>query len=118
MARFRNLDTNGDWQYGSGQNDYVKDAEAVKLDVKTRLQEWLGDCFFNQDAGIDYINRLGNKDQETLLEQDIRTIILQTEGVASLNEFSFSTIDRSFSASYNITTIYSDTFDDFIEQVG
>ena len=116
MGKFRNLDTDSDWTFGKGKNNYVSDNEAVKLDIKTRLQEWINDCFFELEKGIDYANRLGSKNQEELLQQDIKTIIIQTDGVAIINSFSFDVIDRKFSASYNVTTIYSESFDDFIEQ--
>jgi len=113
--KFRNLDSNHDWQFGKGRNNYKENSEAVKLNVKTRLLEWLNDCFFAMDSGIDYINRLGSKGQEELLEQDMRRIILQTEDVSGLNSFSFELIDRNFRASYNLSTIYNESFEDFLE---
>jgi hypothetical protein len=116
--RFRNLDSNGDWTFGKGNQNYAINKDAVKLNVKTRLQEWLNDCFFAQDKGIDYLNRLGDKGQEDLLEQDIRTIIVQTDGVSRLEAFSFEVSGRDFSAQYKIITIYDDTFEDFLENVG
>lgn len=115
--RFRVIDSDNDWTFGKGQNNYATQGNAVQLNVKTRLKEWLNDCFFAQDKGIDYLNRL-EKGQEDLLEQDIRTIIIQTDGVARLLDFSFELIDRRFTANYTITTIYDDTFNDFIQSPG
>ena len=45
--RIRNVDSNGDWLFGQSQQNYVRDALAVALDIKMRLQEWYGDCLEN-----------------------------------------------------------------------
>lgn len=115
--KFRNIDENNDWTFGSGINNYAQNSDAVRLLVKTRLKEWLNDCFFNLTAGVDYVNRLGSKNQESLLEEDLRNIILQTEGVGKLKSFSFEVNNREFSAQYDIITIYSEEFKDNFEQV-
>lgn len=112
--KFRNLDSNGDWTFGSGLNNYARNKEAVKLDVRTRILSWKNDCFFDMNVGIDWINRF-DFNQRKLLEEEIKTVILQTSGVARLNSFDTSFTDRTLSVSYNITTIYSSEFQDEIE---
>lgn len=111
---FRNLDKNGDFTFGKGKNNFVADNEAIKLDIKTRLQEWLGDCFFNMTAGIDYLNRLDKNERENL-EEEIRTVILQTKNVVEIVNFSTSLINRKFKAEYQVRTIFSKAFIDRIE---
>lgn len=106
--------TAGDWKFGKGANDYVSRNVAVGLNVKTRLQSWLNDCFFALTAGIDWTNRLGSKNQRTLLEQDIRRIILQTAEVTGINTFDTELVGRAFTATYNISTIYSKEFRDSV----
>ena len=113
---FRTLDENGDMTFGKGLNNYSRDQNSIKLDVKTRLNMWLGDCFFATDQGIDWVNRLGSKDQKELLEQDIKLTILQTEGVTEILNLSVSVVDRKFNASYTINTVYSKQFTDLIER--
>lgn len=111
---FRNLDSEGDWTFGKGLNNYVKNENAVKLNIRTRLYSWLGDCFFAVDEGIDWYNRLGLKNQKELLELDLRTLILQSEGVTGIINFETLLNNRNFTANYTIQTIYSSEFEDDI----
>lgn len=111
---FRALDSNGDWVFGRGVNSYTKNNEAIGLDIKTRLQSWVNDCFFALTEGIDWYNRLGKKDQRALLELDIRRIILQTEGVTGILEFDTILNDRSLSVYYSVETIYTTAYQETI----
>lgn len=111
----RNLTSDGDFSFGKGSNDYLRNDAAIGLNIKTRVKSWLNDCFFDQTAGIDWSNRLGSKKQEALLEQDLRRIILQSFGVTSIINFVTITVDRNFRIEYNITTIFSPSFQNSIE---
>lgn len=111
---FRNLDEDGDWQFGRGKNDYVDLNPAIGLNIKTRLQSWVGDCFFDLEAGIDWVNRLGSKNQRALLEIDLRRVILQSDGVTGLTSFSTEVNGRNFIANYAVNTIYSKSFTDSV----
>ena len=102
----RNLDVNNDWTFGSGKQNYKSELDALELNIKTRLKEWKGDCFYSPDSGVDYYNFLdvGTKD---FLDMDVKRVILQSEGVLKINSYE-STLNsnRSFSATATITTIY------------
>lgn len=109
---FRNLDSDGDWSFGSGKGNYTDKSSAIGLNIKTRLHSWVGDCFFDQLAGIDWINRLGSKNQRSLLELDLKRVILQSEGVTSIVSFDTILNDRDFTANYSVNTIYSQEYID------
>lgn len=109
---FRNLDASGDWSFGNGKQDYVDKNRAIGLNIKTRLLSWVGDCFFDQKAGIDWVNRLGSKNQRTLLELDLRRMILQTDGVTGLVSFDTVLVRRAFTANYTVITKYSQEYID------
>lgn len=109
---FRNLDINGDWEFGRGKSDYISQNKAIGVNVKTRLISWVGDCFFAQNEGIDWYNRLGSTAQRTLLELDIRRVILQSEGVTGIIEFDTFLNGRIFTADYSIETVYSQSYAD------
>lgn len=111
---FRNLDENSDWCFGRGKNDYIKGNEEIGLNIKTRLLSWVNDCFFARNAGIDWLNRLGFKNQKALLEADLKTLILKSKGVTSLKNIDivYNNVNRSFSATYTIMTIYSKEYTD------
>lgn len=103
---FRNLDQNGDWQFGKGLQDITDLDTAIGLNIRTRILSWVGDCFWDTEAGIDWVNRLGSKNSQDLLDLDLRRLILQSEGVTGLVNFDIKVINRGFQATYVVTTIY------------
>lgn len=111
---FRNLDTNNDFTFGSGKANFTNRNTAIGLNIKTRIKSWVGDCFFDQLAGIDWVNRLGSKNQRSLLELDLRRVILQSDDVTGIVDFSTDLNGRNFTANYSVTTIYSQEFQDSI----
>lgn len=106
----RSLDVNGDWNFGKGRNDYLQNNAAIVQNISTRLKSFLGDCFFALDAGIDWFNLLGSKDQ-VALQLAIRAVILNTAGVVSILDV-FTQLDentRNLTVQYTINTIYTVT---------
>lgn len=114
---FRNLDANGDWTFGNGVSNYVTDDLAIGLNIRTRLLSWVGDCFFALNAGIDWANRMGRKNQSGLLEADLKRIILQSFGVTGLTKFStVLTAARRLDAEYDVNTIFSRSYRQSVTQ--
>lgn len=109
---FRNLDENHDWTFGRGKQNFAARQKAIGLNVKTRLLSWVGDCFFAQSAGVDWLNRLGNKNQRNLLELDLRRVISQSRDVTAIKSFDSNLNGRNFDARYSILTVYSQEFQD------
>lgn len=114
---FRNLDANNDWTFGNGKNDYLIENNAIKLNIKTRTLSWLNDCFFALDEGIDWTNRLGSKNQEEILQLDLKKIILDSDDVVSITSSEFSLINRKFTATFFIDTIFSKSYKIEIEEL-
>ncbi|TDE17723.1 hypothetical protein [Dyadobacter psychrotolerans] len=116
---FRNLDENFDFTFGKGKSNYLSEVDAIGLHIKTRLLSWVGDCFFALEDGVDWVNRLGSKNQRALLEADLRRIVLQSDGVTGIISFDtyLNAANRDFTASYNVTTVYSSDLSDTL-QVG
>lgn len=113
---FRNLDADGDWTFGSGKGNYISQNPAIGLNIKTRILSWLGDCFFDEEAGIDWTNRLGSKNQRALLEMDLKRIILQSFGVTGIENFDTLLQNRLFQADYSVNTIFSQAYIDTVSQ--
>jgi len=109
---FRNLDENHDWTFGAGKANYCAGNKAIGLNIKTRLLSWVGDCFFDQQAGIDWINRLGSKNQRTLLDLDLRRVVMQSEGVTGLVKFVSILQNRRFTADFEVNTVFTQQFRD------
>lgn len=112
----RNLDSNGDFTFGSGKGNYLTNNPAIGLNINTRLLSWLNDCFFDAGAGIDWFNRLGNKNQRSLLELDLKRIILQSYGVTALVTFSTQLNGRIFTGNYTLNTIFSQGYQNSLVQ--
>lgn len=106
--RIRNIDKSGDWMFGNSQSNYVRDEYAVILDIKMRLREWFGDCFFALRNGIPWRERLGNHNQKELLDADVLNTIQNTQGVLNVFDFVSSTDGRRYRAQCNVYTQYTD----------
>lgn len=113
---FRNLNANHDWTFGSGLGNYISGNSAIGLNIETRILSWLNDCFFDLNAGIDWLNRLGNKNQKNLLDLDLKRIILQSYGVTALVSFSSELNGRIYMSSYTVNTIFSQGYQRSLNQ--
>jgi hypothetical protein len=109
----RAIDGENDWQFGKGKNDYKSNNSAIAQNIKTRLQSFLGDCFFDVPAGIDWFNLLGSKNQ-IALELSVRTIILNTVGVVSVvsSQVSLDSATRLITMNYVVNTVFTVNADD------
>lgn len=104
----RALDADGDWTFGKGANDYLSGNPAIAQSLVTRIKSFLGDCFFDAGAGIDWFNLLGSKNQ-TGLDFNIRSVIINTPNVTGFTvlDSDFDPRTRLFSPSYLVSTTLS-----------
>lgn len=106
MSRFRLLDINHDWVFGSGQQSYAKDLQALLLNIKTRVLSWVGDCFFDLEAGIDWKNLL-DYGQDINLKNAIKSVVFKTPGVVKVSDIEIvKGVDRSARVTFSVDTIY------------
>lgn len=109
MAKVRALDVNHDWTFGSGLSNYLSNNRAIAQNINTRLSSFLGNCFFDLGAGIDWFNLMGGKDQ-TALSLAISTQILNTAQVTGILQLSVGlNVRRNFTVQYKVRTVYSTT---------
>lgn len=115
--QFRAIDTDGDWLFGKGKNDYFSSSEAVNANIKTRLLSWVGDCFFALADGIDWRSRLEANQKNQLIEE-IKSNLLRAFGVVGINSVDaiFDGRTRHITITYDIQTIYSPSFQETIIQ--
>jgi len=110
--KIRALDTNNDWTFGKSL--FKRDNNAVAQSIKTKLQSWRGDCYFDLTAGVDWSNILGSKIKQLAIA-DIKRVIAQVTGVLTI-DVDFDTIDnRNLTVSYTVTTIYDDIITDEVQ---
>ena len=110
----RAIDNDNQWIFGNGRECYLNDENAVGQNIKTRVQSFYQDCFFDLNAGIDWFNFLGTKNQEGLKNAIAKTI-LSTTGVYSLDELSLNLSEnRELLIQYLTTTIWGQKAGDTI----
>lgn len=95
------------WVFCRGLSAYKKEQSSIEQDIKSALLEFKYDCFWALQNGIDWLTRLGSKNQKELLDDDIVKTIQNRFGVIAVNDFQSSIIDRAYSCQCNVYTIFS-----------
>lgn len=104
---FRALDSNGDWTIGNGLQNYLVEEAAISADINTALRVFLGECFFALEAGVDWWNLIGSKDEAGIILQ-CRQVIANRTGVVRINSVTTTlTRDRSLFVTYDVDTIFT-----------
>lgn len=112
--RVRALDESHDWLFGKGQNDYKTAVDALRQNIDTRLLQFLGDCFFDQTAGVDWFNLMGQKSQ-VAITLSVSSVILNTPGVTSINQIEAVLSEtREFTVEYIANSIFGPVNGQFI----
>lgn len=107
---FRSLDSNGDWNFGQGLESYVSGEQAIGLNIKTRILSFLGNCFFDMLAGINWFIYFGTPGQRQQIILSTQAVILQSYGVTKVNSVTLNQLDNgSAILTFNINDIYSPT---------
>ena len=94
--------------FGHGYTDYKHEIACVKQDIETALLEFKNDCFFDLEAGIDWLARLGNYGQKDYLDEEIQAVIASRNGVININNFQSVVIDRVYTCTVDVLTVYSE----------
>lgn len=109
---FRNLSLEHDWVFGTGRNAYVQENQEIALNIETRLLSFLGDCFFDTEAGLDWFNLLDYRYQDKL-ENQVQDVIIKTPGITGINSVDVVIgANRQIRITYDIQTIYSSSYTD------
>lgn len=118
VMRIRLVDSENDWMFGRGHQNYAKEALSVMYNVKTKLQSWIGDCFFDAFEGIDWQNRIGRYGQGSTLKNEIQQKIVSVPGVLSIDYINISGGREQVTCDYSINTIYSTSMSDVLTIIG
>jgi len=112
--RFRGIDSNGDWVFGKGRNSYLTDNEALMMNIKTRLLEFLGDCFFDMEKGIDWWTLLGGKNLRKILV-DVQRTILRSYQVKKIVNLDYTLTNRKLFITISIEFLDGEILTDTVE---
>ena len=107
--RVRITDNNDDWCFGHGILDYATKQQAIKYDIEQKIREWWQDCFFALQNGIPWSIRLGSHNQQELLDDDLKEVISNADGVLEILSFNSMVYGRRYRTEVQIYTIYSTT---------
>jgi len=101
----RSLDVNHDWTFGAGKNNYRTNLNALAQNIQTRLLSFLGDCFFDLTAGINWVYYLGSRNKQDELQMVIADAILGTENVLRIEKLDLNINNqRKISLQYTVDT--------------
>lgn len=108
--RVRKLDANGDYSIGQGEaNFWINSPEGVAQKVQTRLGLWEGEWFLDKTIGTPYLQQILGYNTASLRDIALRTVILETNGVTALTNYSSVVSGRNLIVSGTITTTFSKT---------
>lgn len=103
----RSVDINNDWVFGNSLLNYKIELDEVKQNIITSLKSWVGDCFFDLEAGVDWYNYLGSYGQEENLKNNIIEVVNNVEGVITVENYdAYLTDERKLVINLVISTIY------------
>lgn len=98
-----------DWTLGSGQQDFLTGVKAISLATEMALQIFLGEVFWDLNAGVDWWNLCGSIGAEKAKAQIVlqcRKVILGVSGVESINSVEAIVNNRQLTITFNIETTY------------
>lgn len=107
----RATDNNWDFRFGKSNQDYAENALGVAYTVKMKILSWYKDCFFDQEAGVDWKNILGSKTSKEQADSAIKDIIETEPEITELTFFDSSVVDRVYTATMRFKTIYGETIE-------
>jgi hypothetical protein len=114
--KVRRLDENGDWIFGQSLANYITKSAMVQQNVVTRIKSFKNDWFLDVDAGIDWWNILGSKNNEKTILRELERVILGTEGIRTIERLRIDGINKRDAS---ITIIATDIYDQtFTENIG
>lgn len=115
MMRVRRLTKTGDWTFGKGKADYLRRSEAIRQNVVTRLKSFTDDWFADINAGLPWIELLGNRQTQERILREIEETVLTTEGVRSIDRLSVTDVtDRDAKIQLRFTDMFDRRYDETV----
>ena len=102
------LDGSGDWTINNNIFGILTGNYEIIQNVETRVKEQIQDCFFNLNAGINWLNLPKTQSDINDLISTIQNKIAATNGVTAVIDISYTLKDRNLKIIANYKTPYSD----------
>lgn len=83
--------------FGTFEECFATGIDGVRVDIEQKLKVWSGECFYNREMGIDWLNLLGNKDPNTLIiiSNAVKSVALTSKLVKSVINCNVSINDKT-----------------------
>ena len=105
--RYRKLALGDDYSFGGGASNFWKDVpQAVAQSVLTRLRLMTGEWFLDVTEGTPYKEQILGAGTQGKRDAAVQRRILETQGVKSIISYSSKLVNRKFSVTANIDTIF------------
>lgn len=108
--KYRILDINGDMQFGRGQQDLTYGSDAVAQAIKTRLLLLKGEWWEDAEDGLPLFQQILDTPNSTqnlnVVDSIIKQRILGTPNVLSIQEYTSSYDNRTYSFNCKVNTTY------------
>ncbi len=102
----------GEWDVSGGQFHSVAGAEAVPQGIRIRLGMFLGECYLNEDEGVDYIDQILIKNPDQIVVRSLLSeAIADTPDVTNVQGAQLQLADdgsREASIQYVADTVYAE----------
>lgn len=102
----------GEWAVENGDFAVVAGADAVPQGIRCRLGMFLGECYLDEGAGVDYLGSILVKNPDDLVVRALlEEAIANTPDVTSVlgAQLDIDPLTREAAISYTAGTIYSET---------
>lgn len=110
--RYRIVDADGDYSFGSGQQSLTYGVYAVSQAIRTRLLLLKGEWWENLEAGTalyqEILGKTGSENRIMIADSIIKDRIANTKDVLSIKNFSSSLVNRQYSFSCLVITKYGE----------
>jgi hypothetical protein len=117
--RVRRLDPYGDWTFGHGRSNYADHTESTEQRTGCRLLSFRGDWFLDLTHGMPWLDDFEKPGNLPDIERAARMMILQTSGIAQLDELDLVlTPDRHLTITAAVTTTDDDDLNLVVENNG
>lgn len=96
--------------FGFGNTSFATDLEACAQAINTKLKMFQGENWEDLDDGLPFFQQIAGSRNKTMIDALIRSRILETPGVVSIQTFSSNiSSDRRYTATALVNTQYGTT---------
>ena len=111
----RALDSNGDWTFGQGKQNYLIGAKEVQQNAVTRIKSFKNDWFSDTEQCSDWFNILGNTNNENIIISEVIRVLRGTFGIRQIIDVKvISNFDRQATIKIICNTIFDTEFENLI----